>query len=176
MTDKPERLGPTYWLSTEEVEDPERYEKGGLHPVHLGEELHHGRYRIVHKLGHGTYSTVWLVQDQQKDQYAALKIAAADVPKEMIESQILRRLGLLQEIHGHEGRSFVPEVLDEFEVQGPNGNHQCIVLEPLGVSLYTAFDNLKGGRLPSEVSRKVAMQLAEGLSFLHACGVVHGGQ
>ena len=180
MTDKPEPLRRIYCLASDETEDPERYREGGYHPILLGDELHQGRYRIVHKLGHGSYSTVWLVRDQQKAQYAALKIATADASKERTESQVLHRLGLMREWFWHgpdsQGWDFVPEMLDEFEIQGPNGNHKCIVLEPLGASLSTAFDNLKGGRLPAEVSRQVSMQLAEGLSFLHACGVVHGGK
>lgn len=172
-----------------DVENLERYRKGGYHPVNIGDELHHGRYRIVHKLGYGAYSTVWLARDQQQDQYAALKIATADAFMDRTEIQVLHRLAGLSEAawlgrtpetpgcaHGHPGREFVAEILDEFEIRGPNGNHQCIVLEPLGASLSTAFDYLEGWRLPPDVSRKVALQLAEGLSYLHACGIVHGGE
>lgn len=41
-----------------------RYRAGGYHPVHLGDELKENRYRIIHKLGWGAYSTVWLAMDQ----------------------------------------------------------------------------------------------------------------
>lgn len=44
-----------HWL--DDVEDLEGYVTGGYHPIHLGDELSQGRYRIVHKLGFGTYST-----------------------------------------------------------------------------------------------------------------------
>ena len=47
------------------VEDAKRYEKGGYHPVHLHDELHDGRYKILHKLGFGISSTVWLAHDTQ---------------------------------------------------------------------------------------------------------------
>jgi hypothetical protein len=46
-------------------ESPELYAPGGLHPVHLDDKYHHGRYRILRKLGHGRNSTVWLVRDEQ---------------------------------------------------------------------------------------------------------------
>ena len=36
----------------------------------------------MHKLGYGSYATVWLVRDQLKNRYSALKIAIADPPKE----------------------------------------------------------------------------------------------
>lgn len=46
-------------------ESPDCYVRGGLHAVHLHDEYHNGRYRVLRKLGHGRYSTVWLVRDQQ---------------------------------------------------------------------------------------------------------------
>ena len=36
----------------------------------------------MHKLGYGSYATVWLVRDQLKNRYSALKIAITDPPKE----------------------------------------------------------------------------------------------
>jgi hypothetical protein len=41
------------------------YRPGGLHPVHLGDTFKNGRYKIVHKLGWGSFSTVWLAKDRQ---------------------------------------------------------------------------------------------------------------
>lgn len=52
-TDGPQHV--YHWL--DDVEDLEGYVIGGYHPTHLGDELSQGRYRIVHKLGFGTYST-----------------------------------------------------------------------------------------------------------------------
>lgn len=46
------------------VEGPHLYRPGGYHPVHLG-DVHHQRYKAIHKLGYGTYSTVWLARDLQ---------------------------------------------------------------------------------------------------------------
>jgi len=40
-----------------------RYTKGGYHPVHLGDILNNGTYRILHKLGWGSYSTVWAAKN-----------------------------------------------------------------------------------------------------------------
>ena len=55
------------------VEDAERfsgYRPGGYHPVHLGERYGDGgRYKILHKLGNGTYSTVWLAEDLAATKY-----------------------------------------------------------------------------------------------------------
>ena len=39
-----------------------RYRPGGFHPVHLG-EIYNNKYLVLRKLGYGSFSTVWLVQD-----------------------------------------------------------------------------------------------------------------
>jgi hypothetical protein len=38
----------------------EEYRPGGFHPVNLGDTFHHGKYRVIRKLGDGSHSTVWL--------------------------------------------------------------------------------------------------------------------
>jgi hypothetical protein len=48
-----------------DAEPLHRYHKGGYHPVHLGDLLSNGRYKILHKLGWGGYSTVWAARDQR---------------------------------------------------------------------------------------------------------------
>lgn len=51
----------------EETGDPlewsELYRPGGFHPIHLGDMLKDGQYRIMRKLGYGSFSTVWLAVD-----------------------------------------------------------------------------------------------------------------
>ena len=48
--------------ATEWIED---YHPGGLHPIHIGDTFDGGRYKILRKLGYGSFSTVWLARDAQ---------------------------------------------------------------------------------------------------------------
>lgn len=45
-------------------EGQESYRPGGFHPVRIG-EVYNGVYKVILKLGYGTYSTVWLVKREQ---------------------------------------------------------------------------------------------------------------
>jgi len=90
MTDKP--IAPTY-TSVEDVENLEQYCEGEFHPIHIGDQFH-DRYRIVNKLGYGSYSTVWLVKDEQRSQYSSLKITTADYHRNRSERQVLHHLDL----------------------------------------------------------------------------------
>lgn len=65
-------------MSSESEEDAEDYRRGGYHPVHLGEIFKDGRYRVIHKLGWGHFSTVWLAADR----YALQSDAIGDDQKE----------------------------------------------------------------------------------------------
>jgi non-specific serine/threonine protein kinase len=47
-------------LACEWIED---YHPGGYHPVHLGDVFNNGQYKVIRKLGDGSYSTVWLARD-----------------------------------------------------------------------------------------------------------------
>jgi hypothetical protein len=48
---------------TDIEEGIDSYYQGGFHPVHIGDII--GRYRVLRKLGHGQYSTVWLVRNPE---------------------------------------------------------------------------------------------------------------
>ena len=48
---------PTEWI--------ESYQPGGFHPIDLGDTLCEGRYKVFRKLGYGTFSTVWLAEDNR---------------------------------------------------------------------------------------------------------------
>lgn len=60
------------------------------------------------------------------------------------------------------------QLLDLFEITGPNGRHLCLVIEALG----PAFDvNI----LSPDAAWEVARQMVEGVSYAHDMGIAHGG-
>jgi hypothetical protein len=60
----PSQMEQSPYISTIDAEPLYRYRRGGYHPVTLGECLKSGRYKVLHKLGWGGYSTVWAARDQ----------------------------------------------------------------------------------------------------------------
>ncbi|KAF6785366.1 protein kinase domain-containing protein [Colletotrichum musicola] len=115
-----------------DLEDFESYRIGGYHPTVVG-EVFHNRYEVIHKLGFGGYSTIWLARDkhpQQSDSstYVSLKILTADEFSKSTESSIQR---MLHDGESHPGQRFVPRLLDDFSFDGPNGPHLCLVQEPV---------------------------------------------
>ena len=91
------RFLPLGILNTENIEE---YRPGGYHPISIGDVFDHGRFRVLHKLGCGGSSTVWLARDQRegKDQgrIVALKALRADIcsesPNEIPEVDIPQQL------------------------------------------------------------------------------------
>ena len=185
----------------ERTEDAARYITGGYHPIEIGDELHHGRYRIIHRLGHGGFATVWLAVNQHyslpnapRSRYVAVKIAAALSKKD--EAAILHRFSpphqpqptgwfhWLRSLSAsaadtqHEQSPFIVSLLDEFEIDGPNGSHRCIVTEVLGPSVAAVKIRLQmkdEGMLPM-MGPRLVMQAAKALAFLHSHGIVHAGR
>jgi serine/threonine-protein kinase SRPK3 len=161
------------------VEDLNNYRPGGFHPVLLNDIFKDGRYTVVHKLGYGTYSTVWLVKDSMTGKYASLKILVSDASKWSgnsgdYETKVLSHICAQHE--EDEGKDYVLQLLDHFDHEGPNGVHRCIVTEVLGPSLNVNLADLYPTRtFPTDVIRRFVYQLSLGIKFLHKRNIVHGG-
>lgn len=54
---------PRFKMIYDDVEEVEEYRLGGYHPVHL-DDVFMQRYRVLAKLAFGSFSTVWLAEDQ----------------------------------------------------------------------------------------------------------------
>ncbi|KAK8075705.1 kinase-like protein [Apiospora hydei] len=141
------------------------------------DDLLHRRYRIVDKLGHGGYSTIWLAHDEQTTRYVALKVAISGQMLPRREPSILRALSesvpSTQETAqgAFDASTTIPQVLEVFNVRGPNGIHVCYTKTLAQGNLKEAsFNRL----FPIEVARLLAARLALAVSLIHSQGFVHG--
>ncbi|KAJ7441872.1 kinase-like domain-containing protein [Mycena latifolia] len=173
---------PRFIPSTlDEIECVEEYRPGGFHPMFIGDEFAHGRYRVIHKLGFGGSSTIWLVRDQQKKQsggLVTLKAMRADVssrsPSDLPEISVPVALQAACPGFGSDFQT----VEDNFRVQGPNGEHQFLVSPLAGPSVLAMADcpgRVSGSRrLRGDLARKVAKCTAHAIYRMHTTGFVHG--
>lgn len=156
-----------------DLEDFENYATGGYHPTVVGDTFHNDRYEVVHKLGFGGYSLVWLAQDKKLNRYVALKMLVADESQASNESIVLKMLSTDKATHP--GQQFVRRQLDEFVFDGPNGRHLCLVLDPAACSVRESKECSATMLFPVEAARSIAAQLIMGTSYLHSKGICHGG-
>lgn len=63
---------------------------------------------------------------------------------------------------------------DSFKITGPNGEHVCLVFEPLGEALLTVLQQQNYAGLPVAVVKSITKQVLKGLLLLHkACQIIH---
>lgn len=167
----------------EEVEHVEDYQPGGLHPISIGETFAKGRYRVIHKLGFGGSSTIWMARDNLQDspqgRIVTLKAMRADASFKATDK--LPEWFIPSILHATLAPScYLQTVDDHFVVQGPNGSHRFLVYPFAGPSILSMSDcpgRVSGSRrLRGDLARRVAKQTAAAILHMHRAGVVHGGK
>ncbi|VTT76488.1 unnamed protein product, partial [Fusarium fujikuroi] len=162
-------LGTFLKGSKEGVEPLEEYQEGGYHPVHIGDVLGPSdRYRVIHKLGHGGFGTVWLCRDSLKGRYIALKVMVSDLNSDEILDLSLAKLD-----QSMPDAQYIASPLDFFSIEGPNGTHHCLTLPPLGPCVSPRLW-LRLEKDPVTILRKFAYQTTQALAFLHKNQICHG--
>ncbi|CAK7201539.1 hypothetical protein SEUCBS139899_004245 [Sporothrix eucalyptigena] len=173
----------------------ESYYPGNYHPVDVGDVLRDGQYKIVRKLGYGSFSTVWLAYDVQNNKYVALKIAVASVSETHATLPEVAMYEHLAAQVAHDAQQTamlnqsLTKMLGTFDLQGPNGTHTCILFEPMGPTvnrMVEALPQFKPRRMPLALrlrmivryppwmAKQILRGLLEALQFLHAHGIAHG--
>jgi serine/threonine protein kinase len=163
-----------YGIGCDGVEDANLYNKGGFHPVHLGDVLN-ARYEVVHKLGSGGFGIVWLCQDKLTNKWRAVKIMTAEHSQEGREERIyshLLKMSALKELE----ENHIAMPLEQFWVNGPNGRHHCLVLPALGPNAQQ-WSRMTGKYELEQTTtsiRHICTQLLQAVRLLHHLGVCHG--
>jgi len=180
-------IAPRFIPSTlDVVEDIEDYRPGGFHPISLGDTFDHGRFSVLHKLGFGGSSTVWLARDQRvkgaQGRLVTLKAMRADVSSSKLPSE-MPELAISQKLRA----SLPPSASVDFQtvnhhffVQGPNGSHLFLIFPLSGPSIHAISDSpgrtAGSRRLRADLARKVAKQTVMAIHNMHSADVVHGGK
>ncbi|TVY75882.1 Serine/threonine-protein kinase SRPK [Lachnellula suecica] len=162
-------------LSPFDLEHIHDYELGGHHPVHLGDVYgRNGRYRVIHKLGHGGSANVWLCRDTEADKtnkYVALKILMAEVEvasdAELSTKQLKGARG-----QAADGAELICTPLEDFKIQGPNGDHVAFVYPVLGPSVSRGL--FRASADPDSGLRRISLQVTKAVDFLHSRRICHG--
>ncbi|KAF5645274.1 CMGC SRPK kinase [Fusarium tjaetaba] len=148
------------------------YGAAGYHPVHLGDLYDDGLYRIVHKIGAGDTSMIWLARDSLSCIWVALRMMMADQPSS-VEENIVKCHSILAR-HGQYGGD--PRFITYtryFHIDGPNGRHLCLVLPFCGPNLHSLSNYMKS-RMKPQFVQALAYQATDILRDLHARGICHG--
>ncbi|KAF7166858.1 hypothetical protein CNMCM5623_000412 [Aspergillus felis] len=161
---------PFKYVPAEEVERIEKYQPGGYHPIMIGDALQ-SRYRVAHKLGHGTYSTIWLCRDCQTNKYVAVKVGTAESNSR--EADVLDYLNHSSPLD-HPSRAMIPSVQDRFVLHGPNGLHPCYVTALAMCSVSGAKDASYKRIFQARTARSLIVQLVLAVEYIHSKEVVHG--
>ncbi|RSL85834.1 hypothetical protein CDV31_016493 [Fusarium ambrosium] len=73
----------------------------------------------------------------------------------------------------HPGKDRLRVALDDFNIIGPHGSHQCLVFPTVGMT-YMDYQNLFPQQsIPKGVLRVTLLMILLGLDFTHQAGVVH---
>jgi len=159
-------------FSDDEDEGKEGYKKGGYHPVKVG-EVYNNNLVVMRKLGWGHFSTVWCAWDRKKKKQVALKVqksASHYTEAAMDEIDFLNKAASID----HPGSRQVVRLWDSFKHTGLNGNHVCMVFEPMGPNLLALIKHFNYRGIPMDLVRCITRQVLEGLDFLHSkCSIIH---
>ncbi|KAJ4484213.1 kinase-like domain-containing protein [Lentinula edodes] len=129
--------------------------------MYIGDEFANGRCGIIHKLGFGRSSTVWLARDRQCTQgsgkLVTLKALRADASNADSPDLVIPKT-----------------IEDHFVVDGRNGSHDFLVSAFSGPSIQAMLYRPDRPRLRAALARKIAAQAACAMEHIHRAGFVHG--
>jgi serine/threonine-protein kinase SRPK3 len=134
-----------------------------------------GKYILLHKIGYGAFSTVWLayhILDPNKVFYYAIKIQnPEDHEDAMVEVRTMTRLKRFD-------CPFILQLKDHFEFNPPDNKEKtpsvCMVFDLMACSLYQLIRKGKyTDGLPAKIVLRIAHQVLTALKHMHDNKLVH---
>lgn len=106
--------------------------------------------------------------------YVAIKISVSKREKWDREVEVMHVIATSR--LEHPGSQHVVHMMDDFQIDGPNGTHNCLVLEMQGPCIADLRERWPGSRLPGELAKTFMQQALLGLDYLHQQNIGHGGR
>jgi serine/threonine-protein kinase SRPK3 len=107
-------------------------------------------------------------------EYVAIKISERDPTSSARELAACKRLQTITTVKP--GALFLRKLHDSFKIQGLEGEHLCLVHEPLRISLETFREVMPLKRLPEKLLKAVLIHLLQALDCLHRdAKMIHTG-
>ncbi|RWR86022.1 serine/threonine-protein kinase AFC1 isoform X1 [Cinnamomum micranthum f. kanehirae] len=132
----------------------------------VGENLT-SRYRILNKMGEGTFGQVLECWDIEKREAVAIKIVRSI--RKYREAAMIE-IDVLQSLLKHDlGGTRCVQIRNWFDYR----NHICIVFEKLGPSLYDFLRKNSYRSFPIDLVRELGRQLLESVAFMHDLRLIH---
>jgi len=127
----------------------------------------YGRYQVLHKLGQGAMSAVYLARDPVLSRIAAVKVLHTDL---LYNPTVLNRF--FKEAKAV-SRIYSPHVVGVHDF-GMEGQVPYIIMEFVdGQTLQRIIQQLRGESMDSVVAAALMVQVAEGLAETSKWGIVH---
>ncbi|KAJ3671102.1 hypothetical protein LUZ60_008528 [Juncus effusus] len=141
-------------------------DRDGHFMFELGENLT-PRYKILSKMGEGTFGRVLECWDREKREYVAIKVVRS-IQKyreaARIEIDVLNHLSENKNYHSH-----CVQIRRWFDYR----NHICIVFERLGPSIFDFLKRNKYQPFPLQLVRDFARQLFQSVAYMHELHLIH---
>lgn len=149
-----------------ESEDSMQYLINYFYPICIG-DLFNQRYQIIHKLGRGGFSTVWLAHDREGGQDVALKILKSSAEEYEVHLKVSQRVRDRSRLVLCQNTFQLSRMDDDIE-----HTYTVLVLPLRGPSLKTLQ---QGPQRPLAQRMSAAKQLLQAVRSLHDAGLVHRG-
>ncbi|KAG6745029.1 hypothetical protein NC652_036538 [Populus alba x Populus x berolinensis] len=141
-------------------------DKDGHYVFAIGDNLT-PRYRILGKMGEGTFGQVLECFDNEKKELVAIKIVRS-IHK--YREAAMTEIDVLQRLARHDiGSTRCVQIRNWFDYR----NHICIVFEKLGPSLYDFLRKNSYRSFPIDLVRELGRQLLESVAFMHDLHLIH---
>lgn len=181
------------WQEVEEECEPlDTYATGGsrgshaplLYPIEIGQRLNNGRYQVLHRLGHGGFSTVWMAKDTNDPENAevvAIKVIANENADGTDSDDGDKEYQMHKLIDLETSKTKKPHLLlyqSTLTIEGPRGHHRVLVLPLAGPGLdsLSVTPEIRVTDRPIQYRMSAAKQLLGAVNALHQAGLVHSGR